>query len=642
MKMKKETLNESSGMFSQLTAAAFSYLKVNRMRIFVLLLTLLCAIVLAFFKTAAGQTVASYDIDDYEIGQNSDITVIAAKSLPPDADSPVSIQKGEVIVKKGFDITEEQYAKLEKMAKSPSYFDYRSFAESVVFHMLLSTLSFFLCSYAFFSKGIEIKELVTECIFYLCIFAIAVLGTRIPGFNDPFAVTAIIPASFFAFIVAILFGQLSGVFFSFLISFAVLNAIDYNVVPFIFTLASSLSATRVVYKIERRQDMFVAAVIQAVLNVVYLFILKIIFNGSITDSPFTMIYVFINGFFCGILCLGMLTPLELILNTASPFRLMELSDVNNSVMKKMTVTAGGTYQHSMMVAQLAENACREIGANSLLARVGAYYHDIGKMENPEYFVENQSGENKHDAINPSLSVSIIKSHVKRGVEKAHTLRLPEKVIDIIREHHGNSVISYFYNEAKTLDPNVQKEDFAYSENPPSSRESAVVMLADTVEAACRSLERKSVPALEKFIKTLVNKKIETHQLDNCNLTFKDIDVIEDSFLQLLAGYYHSRIEYPDNKDEGENSENKNESAEKKSDAAAKKIERIEKKAEASEHKIEVQEKKAEESVKKIEKKSDEKKSDEKKSAATEKKNSSLEKKSDTITSRKSKGKGDDK
>ena len=202
----------------------------------------------------------------------------------------------------------------------------------------------------------------------------------------------------------------------------------------------------------------------------------------------------------------------------------------------------------MMVATLAENACKEIGANSLVARVGSYYHDIGKMEQSEYFVENQSGQNKHDEINPSLSVSVIRSHVKKGVEKAHQLHLPQVIIDIISEHHGNSVIAYFYNEAKLKNPDVQEEDFSYMGNPPKTKESAVVMLADTVEAACRTLEKPSVSRLDKFIQSLISSKLEHHQLDRCNLTFKDLTTIRESFVTILAGYYHSRIEYPDQKD----------------------------------------------------------------------------------------------
>ena len=202
----------------------------------------------------------------------------------------------------------------------------------------------------------------------------------------------------------------------------------------------------------------------------------------------------------------------------------------------------------MMVATLAENACKEIGANSLVARVGAYYHDIGKMDQSEYFVENQSGQNKHDEMNPSLSVSVIRSHVKRGVEKAHQLHLPPQIIDIIAEHHGNSVIAYFYNVEKQTNPDVREEDFSYNGVPPTTKESAVVMLADTVEAACRTLEKPSVSRLDKFIQQLIAAKLEHHQLDNCPLTFKELTVIRESFVTILAGYYHSRIEYPDQKD----------------------------------------------------------------------------------------------
>jgi hypothetical protein len=283
-------------------------------------------------------------------------------------------------------------------------------------------------------------------------------------------------------------------------------------------------------------------------NVAYVIALVVIFNDSFFSAGPAIAGVAINGFLSGILTLGLITPLEFILNTSSVFRLMDLSDLNNSLMRKMLVTASGTYNHSLMVAQLAESACREIGANALVARVGAYYHDIGKIEQSEYFVENQQGVNKHNDINPSLSASVIKSHVKKGVEKARQLHLPQSVIDIIAEHHGNSVIQYFYNEAVKKDPLVSPEDYSYPGTPPSTRESAVVMLADTVEAACRTLENPSVSRLDKFISQLISAKVEHKQLDNCDLTFRDISKIKEAFIQILAGYYHSRIEYPDQQD----------------------------------------------------------------------------------------------
>ncbi len=396
---------------------------------------------------------------------------------------------------------------------------------------------------------IEFKELVTECCFYIIIFSSVIFGSKSVYFASPYAICAVIPSSVCVFLVAILFGQLNAVFFSLIISLSVLNASSYQIVPFLFVLSTSFASARLVRKINRRTDMVLVSVLQSLLNVVFLMIFKIIFSDSLYDGLGAIVGVALNGFFSGILCLGLLTPLELLLNTASLFRLMDLSDLNNPTMKKMLVTASGTYNHSLMVASLAEAACNEVGANPLLARVGAYYHDIGKLDNPEYFVENQTaGENIHTEINPSLSVSIIRSHVKRGVEKARALRLPKQIIDIISEHHGNQVIAYFYNEAKAIDPDANPEDYSYTGNPPTTRESAIVMLADTVEAACRSLEKPSVPRLEKFITTLIYGKIEHKQLENCNLTFRDLTKIHDAFVQILAGYYHSRTKYPDQKD----------------------------------------------------------------------------------------------
>lgn len=526
------------------------YIKKDYKVLLTVFITFLVTAMLAFVRTATTSTISSFSLNDYEIGQIADITIIASKTLPADFDNPVSVEKGEKITRKGFVITEESYAKMKKIAESPAYIDYRAFADSVVYLLLMCAMFFLFDSgFRFYNKKTDFRELLLECSFYAITYALAVAGFKSAVFSSPYTVCVIMPGVFFTYLVAILFGQINAVFFSIMVSFAVLNVASYQVVPFLFTLATCFAATRIVRKIDRRVDMVFASILQALLNAVFMLVLKIIFDDSLSDAALALPGVAFNGFISGILCLGMLTPLELLLNTASPFRLMDLSDLNSPTMKKMLVTASGTYNHSMMVASLAEAACREIGANSLLARVGAYYHDIGKLDNPEYFVENQQGrENIHDEIKPSLSVSIIRSHVKRGVERAKALRLPPAVVSIISEHHGNQVISFFYNEAKQSDPSVNPEDYSYMGTPPSTRESAVVMLADTVEAACRTLEKKTAQRLDKFITVLINSKVEHHQLDNCGITFKDLSTVHDTFVQILAGYYHSRIEYPNQKD----------------------------------------------------------------------------------------------
>lgn len=566
---KKE--NERPNPFQVYLDAAGKYIHLHYPFLILFFVGFLAVSAVNFVKISTTQTVASFSIDDFEIGQISDRTIIADKTVAPDENFPVAIQKGEKIIKKGFPITEEMFSKLKKMSASPLYIDYRAFANSELYLFLLGIMWYLLFSFIPFHRKIMFREPLLQVILFICVFAATSFFGKFPIFAGEYSICIVIPAALSIMLVTILYGNVSSFLCSIVLSFGVLIASGWSLPSFLFTLATSLSAAGIVRKIDRRLDLVFASILLALLDMVYVLLFIVIFNETFADLPKLLAGVAINGFLSGILTLGLLTPLEILLNSASVFRLMDLSDLNNPLMRKMLVNASGTYNHSMMVAQLAESACREIDANPLIARVGGYYHDIGKIEQPEYFVENQKGENKHNEISPTLSVSVIKSHVRKGVEKAHQLRLPQVIVDIISEHHGNSVISYFYNEAvKTnVNSNLTPEDCSYSGNPPTTRESAVVMLADTVEAACRTLENPSVPRLEKFITTLVNGKVEHKQLDNCDLTFRDITKIKEAFVSLLAGYYHSRIEYPDqvDPDKEKKEEKKDEKKEEKKENA---------------------------------------------------------------------------
>lgn len=524
-----------------------------------LLLFLLGFLVLAsitYLKQTTSLSVEGFNLSEYEVGMISDREIIAKQNLAPDGNDPIAVVSGEKIIKKGWPITEEAYAKLKKMSVSPLVIDYRAFANNILFQFLICIAWYILYSFLSVKRNVKLREPVLQVLFFLIIYGVTTFASRYALFSNPFTLCIIIPISLFVMLITILYGELIAILFAFINSFSTIVASGWQLPPALFILGSALCAVAIVRKIERRLDLVFASIILSLFDVVFMFFLMVIFNESFTNSGTLFFGIVCNGFLSGILTLGFLTPLEFMLNTASVFRLMDLSDLNNPLMQKMLVTASGTYNHSLMVAQLAESACREIGANPLVARVGAYYHDIGKIDQSEYFVENQKGQNKHDDINPSLSASIIKSHVKKGVERAHQMHLPQVIINIIAEHHGNSLISYFYNEAKEKDPTLSPEDFSYPGNPPSTRESAVVMLADTIEAACRTLENPSVSRLEKFITTLVNAKVEHKQLDNCDLTFRDISTIKAAFVQILAGYYHSRIEYPDQQDPDKTAEKK--------------------------------------------------------------------------------------
>lgn len=551
--------NEEKNAFSQFFHSCGIYIQKNFAFLILFFVGLFAVSAINFMKITTVQTVANFSISDFEIGQISDRTIIADRSLSPDELDPVGITKGEKIIKKGFPITEESYAKLKKMATSPLYIDYRAFANSELFIFLLAIMWYLLFSFVEFGRKVLFKECLLHVILFAIVYFVTAFGGKLSLFSSAYSICIIIPTSICIMLVTILYGNLSAVLLSFIISLGVLNASGWQIPTCLFTLAAALSSTVIVRKIERRIDLVVAGIIMALFEVVFILLLQVIFNEAISGIAPLIFGVAINGFISGILTLGLLTPLETILNTASVFRLMDLSDNNTPIFKQMQIQANGTYNHSMMVAQLAESACREINANPILARVGGYYHDIGKIEQSEYFVENQLNmQNKHNDINPTLSASVIKSHVRKGIEKGHQLHLPQAVIDIIAEHHGNSIITYFYNEATKKDATLSPEDFAYPGNPPSSKESGVVMLADIVEAACHTLDNPTSGRLEKFISNLISQKIEHGQLDNCELTFSDIAKIKNSFVNLLTGYYHNRIKYQNQQDPDSQSQTKKE------------------------------------------------------------------------------------
>jgi len=465
----------------------------------------------------------------------------AIKQVPPVL---VEIEKGQRIIKQGFIITDEAYRQLEALASSGLYIDARQFAGTVALLLVILVASCYLFSSGVYGVSLDLKEVVLLALSFASVYVAVVVMSRFKPFGQPLNLSVALPAPLFAMLVSVIVGQRAAVLSSVIVALGVLCASSLSVPPAIFSLFSSIAAVRLIRISGKRIDLVRSACLLAAINPVLVLLIALVAPGATYDLRFALVGAAFNGFMSGIFVLGFLPILESAMNTATDFRLMEFSDLNSPTMKKMLLGVSGTYNHSIMVATLAESACREIGANPLLARVGAYYHDVGKMDQSEYYVENQTDYNKHLDLNPRLSATVIRSHVKLGVEKARQLRLPQEVIDIISEHHGNSLIQYFYSEALKQGGDVDPEDFTYTGNPPRSKESAVVMLADVVEAACRTLDKPSIPRLERFINELVAKKIEARQLDDADLTFREVETIKRSFVSILAGYYHSRIEYP--------------------------------------------------------------------------------------------------
>jgi len=377
----------------------------------------------------------------------------------------------------------------------------------------------------------------------------SVLIKNLTSVPDGFPLSLAIPTGLFIMLLAVFMGKRLAVTMAVVIPLGAYftGAFDYH--SYFIALVSGVTASTVLQNAQNRMSLIKAGIVIAGANCFALVVVLLIIQANINEYPGLLFWAAFNGIICGMLTIGFLPPLEHALNAVTPFRLMELSDLNAPILRKLFTTAPGTYTHSLMVANLAEQACQDIGANALLARVGAYYHDIGKMENPDYFVENQTDHNRHDEIAPRLSATIIRSHVKLGVEKAQNLGLPKDVISIIAEHHGNSIISWFYNKATEQEVTVNSEDFAYPGSPPRSKESAIVMLADITEAAVRTLNKPTASKIDKFVQQLFDAKIDHGQLCESELSFRDLEIIKKSFVRVLAGYYHARIEYPKQKED---------------------------------------------------------------------------------------------
>jgi putative nucleotidyltransferase with HDIG domain len=509
---------------------------------------------------SSGNNESARDISNYEAGKVADRDIIASTSisyLDKEASGlsgklvVINIEKGEKIIRKGFIITENEMEGLRELHLSLSKRDPRNII-GIIFLILIIYILFVILR-GQISLGRKLNKSERYLLSSLTGFYIigsVLLNNISPGFEE-FPVSLAMPTALFIMILAVFLGTRPAMIMALALPLGSYFMGAFDTHSYFIALVSGLTASTVLHKAQNRMSLIKAGLLIALANCIAVIVVLLIRQAYLNDYPVMLFWAATNGIISGMLILGFLPPLEHALNAVTPFRLMELSDLNAPILRKLFTTAPGTYSHSLMVANLAEQACQDIGANALLARVGAYYHDIGKMDNPDYFVENQTEYNKHDEIAPRLSATVIRSHVKLGVEKAHSLGLPKDVISIISEHHGNSVITWFYNKASEQEAAVNPEDFSYPGKPPRSRESAAVMLADITEAAVRTLSKPTVQKIEKFIQQLFEDKVDNGQLSESELSFRDLEIIKNAFVKTLAGYYHSRIEYPKQKEEAE-------------------------------------------------------------------------------------------
>ena len=328
-----------------------------------------------------------------------------------------------------------------------------------------------------------------------------------------------------------------------LLGFIVPNSYEFiflNIIAGVVTILTSDN----IYK---RANLFIAVAQITLVYMLAYFSFYVIHEGNIESLE---LFNFILFVICGLLTL-FIYPLiyiyEKLFSLVSDVSLLELSDTNSNLLKELSNKAPGTFHHSLNVANLAETCANKINANALLARVGALHHDIGKIKNPSYFSENQlSGQNLHDQISSKQSVEIIKSHVTNGVKIAKNYGLPERIIDFIRTHHGTNLISYFYNKEIKQDSSINKKEFSYPGPKPFSKEMALVMMCDSVEAATKSIEKPNAEKINLYVEKIIDSQIDGNQFSDCELTFKNISVIKSILKDKLKNIYHVRVEYPTN------------------------------------------------------------------------------------------------
>ena len=357
----------------------------------------------------------------------------------------------------------------------------------------------------------------------------------------------LIPVALSSLLLTVLLGVEAGLIVTFGLSIllGMINNFNFNLM--LISIVTGGVAAYSVKEVTQRYKFY-----RPMLYVCFSYVVMIYLMESLKFSPTaeTLEYCgfgLLNGFVSTILTMGLLPVFESAFGLTTDITLLELSDLNHPLLKRLALVAPGTYHHSIVVGNLAEAAAKALGANTLLARVAAYYHDIGKMDKAEYFVENQMGfKNKHEKLTPTMSALILESHVKEGVESAREMKLPRSIIDIIQEHHGTTVMSYFYSKAlEQGNKEVSIDEFRYPGPKPRSKEAGIMMLADAVEAASRVLEDPKSARIRGLIKKVIMDKFEAGELDDCDLTLRDLHAIEESFLPILIGVYHLRIDYPE-------------------------------------------------------------------------------------------------
>lgn len=451
----------------------------------------------------------------------------------------VVYKKGQYIVQAGEPITENQLEILRELGiikDDTADITLTVGVGIVVFIILLITALYFV----YFDREIARSPVNLLMISTVMAFVLLICYA-ISHFN-----AYIMPAAMAGMLITILLKPELAAIVNISVAILISILLEGNIGIGIMSLCGGMAGIYILNNPQQRNTIVLAGIGVGLINALAIVGIDLMGTATYKTTMKTVLYGLGGGILSGVLTVGTLPVWENLFKVITPLKLVELSNPNQPVLKRLLMEAPGTYHHSVIVANLAESAADSIGADDLLARVGAYYHDLGKLKRPYFFKENQlSNDNPHDKLNPTLSTYVITMHTKDGIDIARQYKVPDKIQAFIVEHHGTTPVRYFYHKAKSQDENVKLKDFRYSGPKPQSAETAIVMMADTVEAAVRALPEPTPAKIDDLIRKLIREKLEDGQFDECPITLSDLNIIANTFTSVVTGIVHERIEYPD-------------------------------------------------------------------------------------------------
>ncbi len=459
-----------------------------------------------------------------------------------EAVDPEIILRGQVLVADGEVISSEDMVRLRDAGLLADDRPWRIYLSSGAYALVLIVLAG-----AYLGRlqpGILTSE--SRLVLVGLVFLVTLFVARLTMAVSPF----LVPLAAGTILLAVLIDSNTAVFMGLLMSMSLFLISGADVKVVLVGLVGAIAAALAASRIEDRNDLMRAGFLASIAGMLVLATYAFYTGGAtIRDSMLwrNLLWSGGNGLLSAVIAIGTLPFLETLFGIITPVKLVELASPTQPLLRRLLEEAPGTYHHSLMVANMAEAASEAVGGDPVLARVGAYFHDVGKARRPYFFVENQfGGENPHDKLSPNLSALIVISHVKDGVDMADEAGMPEPVTDFIATHHGTTLTGYFYSRAKELsDGDVPEDGFRYPGPRPQSKETAVVMLADAVEATVRSLSRPTPDRVRAVVRDLIHARLEDGQLDRCDLTLRDLDRVGEVFSQVLSGAFHRRLEYPE-------------------------------------------------------------------------------------------------